>query len=567
LLWSGGKKTAERSRKPETAEGGGKTPRCATPRECDSIKDDNPTAGQRSFQNMGTMDFWEKSTGPSPKGAIPENGAPADAESERRGLAGEAAEAALRRVEAAFQGEAAMGRAERKGLLERLAAGVERDFHALLSALRAEREDSRAGIGHAPEAAQTLLRSMGGADARAFRFAETEKAAAAARWDWPLARTRIADALETEGDDAENALLVPVCVFEDNPLRPKTVTDCRFCVNAPEDALIPADFRLRAAARFLIGGVLRARLLQGIDAASKAREAGPEDGRSSLAERAARLVEDALAALAPLPDARGLALALDERAEAKNARARGFDKAFGAFLSALAGNGLGFHYVESRENAMDAVVREYRRDEADGPELPDERFAARIRYLDRAALERERAARDAAVEGTVAGLRKLLDLLEIVYRDSKSIFRVNDFDDLLRKNGVRRKNGKWEKGAVGDGPDEPPPATMAEAAKLEERARERLQTVAPFLSDAELRVARERLAALESERAELGRSTDPRATRPGLLVELGISTVKKRGTTTEAAANALGEFLEALPELFRPEETGDEGQGERGGPD
>jgi len=451
----------------------------------------------------------------------------------------EQTDGALRRLEAAAAampgGEKPLGRAAKKALREKLRAYLERNSLALLDGL------SRSGAweaGRTPEEVENLLGSMGGRDG--FNSGEIEKSAPGSPWGHLEAHAN--GVLERKsGAPGKNACgIVLGCVFRDGAFKPKTVTEARLSLNVPESGFVPAAARQRAAALYLVGEVAVGHFLERLD--GEVAAGGTADGASASGP-AGRLLELCTAADVPAPDAREAVENISRRALSDGDRDLGFDRVVDVFVSALAGFGLGHMSVEKLGDGRDVSIREY--EDGEAAALPDERFSARLRYLDRARLEARRAAYDEAAEILDAKIGHFWGLLEIIYRDSKSVFKVNDFEDLARKNGSRTKNEAGDRFAR-EGTD----------AKLA-RIRGRLDTVSAWLNPAELRIARERLALLEREHAALELAPNPRLIRPGLLVDFELSSIKRKRTTLDAASGALGEFLRRLPSAF-------EGAGEWG---
>ena len=61
----------------------------------------------------------------------------------------------------------------------------------------------------------------------------------------------------------------------------------------------------------------------------------------------------------------------------------------------------------------------------------------------------------------------------------------------------------------------------------------------------------ERLSLLETEFTRLDNITDPSQLRPGLVIDLDITSIKRKKTTLDAMAAVLKEFLGGIPEIFQ----------------
>jgi len=501
---------------------------------------------------MGTIDLPKPTAGPSRRKTVPVTPRTVPPRKDERqiadGVLEEETDRIVRHLEsalaAAHPGEKPMGRVAKKGLREKLHAYMERNYLELLGTLPTNGWTGTAGGGtrHTPAEVGTLLDSLGGTDR--FNTGEIEKSAPANPWEH--LKTHANDLLARKTDAAafvgrESVCHVLGCVFSDNERRPKTVMDLNLSLNILEDDLVPPAFRSRSAAAYLIGKVIRDHLTQTVT-----REAGGP---------AERIVERCTETAVPAPDAQDIARNLAGDPALANLRRRGFDGALGLLVSALADRGLDYQLIENlaEEGGYDVSIREY--EDTDLAALPDERYAVRIRYLDRAALDGERRAYEEAAGKFHSALKHFHDLLEVIYRDSKSIFRINDFDDLALKNRKRVKGmSKDETAGYGLSPsrmDETAgPFKKDDMRTLMAQVRERMATVCGYLNPAELRISEERLALLEREYARLESMTSPYRIRPGFLVDFEISSVKRKKTTLNAVSETLNEFLKGMPGIF-----------------
>ena len=517
---------------------------------------------------MGTIDFQKPTT---PRREKPAFGAPGDTPSHGGAASRDGPQAGVwvleneadrvfRHLEAVLPGEKPLSQIVRKGLKAKLHAYIERNYHLLLDRLPMGSGDRTGAFGletrRSPEGVGRLLGSMGGADC--FNTGEIEKSAPAKPWGHLEAHAD--DVLMRKGPPLsgaaafvgrENACRVLSCVFKDNALRPKTVTDARLSLNIPETDLVSPAFRCRTAALYLIGEVICGNLIQGIDAAAQSKGVeGPGGKTGELAGWVLELCTET----APVYDTQDIVRNFAANVLTEGGRRRGFDAALGLLVSALADCGLGHQFIENREDGYDLSIREY--EDSDAAALPDERYAVRLRYVDRAGLDRERRAYEGAVVDLDARVRHFQDLLELIYRDSKSVFRVNDFDDFARKNrnrmGKMRKDGaEWPAAPSVGEKDEPDSRSLRDGIRVRlAQIRGRMGTVWGYLSPIERRVCEERLALLEKEHARLESMINPCRIQPGLILDFEISSVKRKKTTLHSVSKALDEFLKGLPGLF-----------------
>ena len=96
---------------------------------------------------------------------------------------------------------------------------------------------------------------------------------------------------------------------------------------------------------------------------------------------------------------------------------------------------MGYQFIENLKNARQVVLREY--EDTDTANLPDERYQVSLRYVDNAQLIEERKAYDVQMKSFETEVQHICDLLAVIYEDSKSSFKVNDFEDLAKKKKGR----------------------------------------------------------------------------------------------------------------------------------
>jgi hypothetical protein len=182
--------------------------------------------------------------------------------------------------------------------------------------------------------------------------------------------------------------------------------------------------------------------------------------------------------------------------------------------------------------------------------LPDEHYGLRLRYFDGDQLAEDCAAYDAQVKNFDQAVQHLWNLIEVVYQDSKSVFRVNDFEDLAKKNKGRiRDHIKQITGATPDkalyhingeitGEKDNTRARLA-------RMHERIQNMYEFLYPVERRSMEDRLARIEKECSRLEFAVNPHQLQPGLLIDIDITSIKRKRSTLNSIADALNVFLAA----------------------
>jgi hypothetical protein len=389
-----------------------------------------------------------------------------------------------------------------------------------------------------------MLESSGGADR--FNAGEIEKSAR----QWGI------DALEAHTDnmlrrkagigsvvDSRKANSVVVCVFRDNAKKPKTVTDLRLAVNIPETELIDPEALFKAGAAYLVKEIICKPLSENID-----REIHREEGGDFL-DRLLNQKQEINSA-----DLDVHLQNIDRNDEIEEIRDKGFSAASNLIVSILNAVNLDCQFLENMKEKRDLVIREY--EDADEAVLPDEHYQIRLRYFSKARLLEERGAYDERIRILGSETQRLWDLLEVIYQDSKPVFKVNDFEDLVRKN----KNGINELIRKRTPLYEPPKNIEAPFAVLQgekEKIRgllagmeERIKNISNNMYPVERQISEERLSMLKNEFSCFENDINPCNLQPGILVDIELTSIKRKRTTLDSMSAALGSFLNNVSTCF-----------------
>jgi hypothetical protein len=342
------------------------------------------------------------------------------------------------------------------------------------------------------------------------------------------------------------AVLLAKCHFRDSTLKPRTVTETKLAINIPDSALIgPAALSL-AASKYLIKEVISRHIIDKIDRGAEQAESL----KGLLAEIAA-----------PDFDTANARTHIARSADIENIRTRGFAQTVNSLVGILASARLDYQFIENLRNGREMVIREY--EDQDPANLPDENYGIRLRYSDEDQLAEDCAAYDTRLKNFDQAVQHLWNLIEVEYQDSKSIFKVNDFEDLAKKNEGRVRD--LIKPGTGVNPDKAlyliGGEMMAEknnARAWLARMRERIQNMSEYLHPVERRSMEDRLSCLEKECACLEFSVNPRHLQPGLFIDVDITSIKRKRTTLNSIAAALSAFLSAAYEGFQTAALGEQ---------
>ncbi|GHV32781.1 cytochrome c oxidase subunit II [Spirochaetia bacterium] len=346
----------------------------------------------------------------------------------------------------------------------------------------------------------------------------------------------------------DKAYTVVKSSFRDNPERPATVTDLKLCINIPESDLSNPIFHYQVTMEYLIKDILSKNITDTIDReAATLRDERLDEGLEELTDaeilisKLARVgeftddnTEDANAKRYSLVAKEILDRLKNTRAEidsgefdqlnirenlkkivdSEHIRDRGFNTAVNSLCAILDNSRLGFQFIENFKNARELIIREYDDTEA----LPDERYQIRMRYCDGAQLVEERRAYDA---------------------------QMRRFEEELCR--IRPENPGEDKPPLGDGcpPGETDvekmnPTYLGEKERIEARIRMMRE-----------RCPQERLDFLEKEYTRFNYRINPYHLQAGLVLDVDVTSIKRRRITLDAMSKALNEFLQQISRGFQ----------------
>lgn len=403
----------------------------------------------------------------------------------------------------------------------------------------------------------------------------------------------------------ENAYSIVKCSFKDNEKRPKTVTDVKLSVNILDSELISPVFHYQVTVEYLIKDQISKTVMDLIDREVEHFKAQlVDEGKEELSDgelmfekmkRVPNYTDDekeeeksrryTFMAKNLIDKIEGLRAEIDQKefdplnirenlksiVDIENIRNRGFNTAINSLTSILDTSKMGYQYIENLKNAREIVLREY--EDTDPAMLPDERYVMRLKYYDQAQLLAERDAYDKQMGEFKKEIEHLWDVAEIVYQNSKSSWRVNDFDDVAKKakNKVKRKI----KSATGDPLYEDMKKTWNEILHIKagetdveklnrtylhektllkemvRRTKEKMQKIFGFRNPKLRMMMDDRIDFLDKEFEKFDYMINPYHIQPGMILDINISSIKRKKFTLNGMANVLNEFLHGVSKGFQ----------------
>ena len=403
----------------------------------------------------------------------------------------------------------------------------------------------------------------------------------------------------------ENAYSIVKCSFKDNALRPKTVSDVKLSVNILDSELISPIFHYQSTVEYLVKDLLSKNIVDVIDREiEKVRDDLMDQGADEMndseilfekikrvEEHTADEVDDAKSkrystvAKTIIDRIEGLRAEIDPEefdalnirenikkiVDIENIRNRGFNTAINSITSILDTSKMGYQYAENLKNARELILREY--EDTDPKHLPDERYSIMLKYYAQAQLLEERRAYDVQAKSFEVEVQHLWDVLEMTYQDSKFMKGVVDFDDLQKRmrNKIKRKikantgdpiyediEKSWDEISfvrTGDTEVEQMNRTyLYEKDKIKRRLilmRDRMSKMYTYRYPIQRRVMEDRLAFLEEEFYRFDYMINPYHIQPGLLLDVDITSIKRKKATLDGMANVLNEFLHGVSKGFQ----------------
>ncbi|MCL2381107.1 MAG: cytochrome C oxidase subunit II [Treponema sp.] len=403
----------------------------------------------------------------------------------------------------------------------------------------------------------------------------------------------------------ENAYSVVKCAFKDNIKRPVNITDVKMSINVLESELISPIFHYQVTMEFLVKDLLSKHIIDQIDRdVEKLKDSLVDRGAEELSdseilftkigkveahtddditnERSRRYSMVSKSIMEKLSDLRAeidpdsfdqlnVRENLKKIIDMENIRNRGFNTAINSITSILDTSKMGYQYIENLKNGRELIIREY--EDTDVENLPDERYQIKMKYLDNAQLNEERKAYDTQFKSFETEVLHVWDIIQVMYEGSKRFGRITDFKDLAKKyrkavrTKIKDKTGDPVYEEIDKVWDEfsfvKPAETEVERSNrtyLHEKNRIRQQFILMRKSlngmyghqyPVERRVVEDRLFFLEGRYSLFDYMINPYHIQPGLILDIDITSIKRKKATLNSMANVLNEFLHGVSKGFQ----------------
>ncbi|HOK01829.1 MAG TPA: cytoplasmic filament protein CfpA [Spirochaetota bacterium] len=475
-----------------------------------------------------------------------------------------------------------------------------------------DKEESKGLARYTPKEIVEILDKIGGADK--FHTGEIEKSIVNMYGHLQGHIQRGVNDLETETNSilrqktdvgafvrGENAYAILKCVFKDNELRPKYVYDVKLSINILESELISPMYHYQVTVESIMKDTIQKhiqsliekqvqqfndelvdkgkneltaseKMFEKIKRIENFTDDDKEDEKSKrytiLAKKFLDKIEGLRAEIDveemdPLNIRENIKYIIDE----ENIRNRGYNTCINSITSILDTSKLGYQVCDNMKNARVCRISEY--EETDRTILPDERYTIRMAYYDQNQLKEMKKEYDKQVAAFTTEIGMLWDVVHAHYESKKRFRSLQDFDDLCAR--LMNKEWKKQKKAYEDDPDS---VLWSEIGDMynensfveknnrtyEDRFRNlknkitylknMLQRMHGFQNPVERVILDERLNFMEKRFNEFTHLVNPHHIQPGLVLDIDVTTIKRKQYILKGMSNVLNEFLYSVSKGF-----------------
>ena len=400
----------------------------------------------------------------------------------------------------------------------------------------------------------------------------------------------------------ENAYAILKCVFKDNEMRPKYVYDVKLSINILDSELISPMYHYQTTVESLMKDAIQKHIQELIDRQVQLfndelldqgkAELTPsekmfekikrienftddeiEDEKSKrytiLAKRFISKIEGLRAEIDqddydPLNIRENIKYILDE----ENIRNRGYNTCINSITSILDTSKLGYQVCDNMKNARLCYIKEY--EEVDRTILPDERYGMKLQFFDQGQLREAKKEFDKQMAAFTTEVTSLWEVAHAYYESRKRFRSLVDFNDLAAR--VMNKEWKREKRMRESDPES---VLWNEVGEMynessfveknnrtyEDRTknlkgklvylREMLEKVHGYQNPVERVILDERINFLSKRFNDFSYVVNPHHIQPGLILDIDITTIKKKQYMLKGMANVLNEFLYGVSKGFK----------------
>ncbi|MCL1864341.1 MAG: cytochrome C oxidase subunit II [Spirochaetes bacterium] len=475
-----------------------------------------------------------------------------------------------------------------------------------------DKEETKGLARYTPKEIVEILDKVGGADK--FHTGEIEKSIVNMYGHLQGHIQRGVNDLETETNSilrqktdvgafvrGENAYAILKCVFKDNDLRPKYVDDVKLSINILESELISPMYHYQVTVESIMKDTIQKhiqdlmekqvqqfnddlvdkgknelssseKMFEKVKRIEHFTDDDKDDEKSKrytiLAKKFLDKIEGLRAEIDveemdPLNIRENIKFIIDE----ENIRNRGYNTCVNSITSILDTSKLGYQVCDNMKNARICKIREY--EDTDKLILPDERYAIRMAFYDQNQLKEAKKEYDKQVNAFTTEVSMAWDVVHAYYESKKRFRSLQDFNDL--SNRLMGKEWKRQKNAYEQDPDGVMWNELGEMYNensfveknnrtYEDRFKNiknkliylkaKLHKMHGYQHPVERVILDERVSFLEGRFNDFAHLVNPHHIQPGLILDIDITTIKRKRFILKSMANCLNEFLYGVSKGF-----------------
>ncbi|MDH5752436.1 MAG: cytoplasmic filament protein CfpA [Deltaproteobacteria bacterium] len=259
-------------------------------------------------------------------------------------------------------------------------------------------------------------------------------------------------------------------------------------------------------------------------------------------------------------------------------RTRGWHTAVTNITTILDQSRMGYQHIENYKHSRHMVIREY--EETTESLLPDERYQIEMKYFDAKAIREAQAAYSIQMAEFKREIMRLWNVVEAVYKEEKARNNSRDWNDVVSdtlERGQISGGSSWFQPSAQAPADEVPERLWDEVTYIqreltsleemnrtyEEASKEfkaRFKLLRKRLTEIfELRypnhrlLIEQRLKFLEAEFIKFNSKVNPYHLQPGMLLDIELTSIKRRRVTIKGMSNVLNEFLLGISKGYSEE--------------
>ncbi|MBN2400850.1 MAG: cytochrome C oxidase subunit II [Spirochaetes bacterium] len=391
----------------------------------------------------------------------------------------------------------------------------------------------------------------------------------------------------------QNAYAILKCIFKDNHLKPKYVYDVKLSINILDAELVSPIKHYQVTLESLLKKSIQSHIHNLIERQiEELKEELVDQGKQELEaseimfekiKRVENFTDDdkedekskryTILAKKFLDKIEGLRAEIDEGEydplnirenikfviDEENIRGRGYNSCLNSLTSILDTSKMGYQVCDNLKNARVCHIREY--EEMDPTVLPDERYAIRMAYYDQDQLREEKKEYDKQMEAFSREISKLWDVVHAHYESKKRFRSLKDFDDLTKRLMKKdwRVSTKEEDDASGilwnEIGEMYPENTFVEKnnrtyefrtlhlVRKMRYLREMVAKMHGYQNPIERVIIDERIDFVEKRFHEFTYKVNPHHIQPGLILDIDVTTTKRKQYILKGMAGVLNEFL------------------------